>query len=235
MAGATKRVAQRGQLLVPADKRARRRGGLRPQPQQTRRRVLGTARRHRRTGLELGRPREQPGDSCPGEDLSVRGGRLQRPGRGERLPGRPAGVRADERLACVEPDADRCQVADLECGPRSAQRVVLVQLGEPEDAHDRIAGRALGLAAVSANDPREPVQQRVQGLRIVRPDARDEDAHEPAGGSPRRRGGRRGRPVGLLDRQRERRVLASTARSSSRSCSPGSMPSSSTSALRASW
>ena len=59
---------------------------------------------------------------------------------------------------------------------------------------------------VSTDDLCEPLQQRVQGLRVLRPDAGDEDAHEPACGPPGD-SGRRGRPIGLRDRQRERGVL----------------------------
>ena len=125
------------------------------------------------------------------------------------------------------PTRTGAEVADLQRCARGAQRVVLVQLGEAEDADDRVAGRPLaprrrGGRTTSAK--RSSSACSASGSSGA--DAGDEDAHEPAGGA----GGRPRAPAagparsGCVTGSASAGSCASIARSSSRRCSPGSMP-----------
>ena len=154
---------------------------------------------------------------------------------------------SDEHLAGLDARAHRAvdalRALQLEGGADGAQGVVLVQLGEAEDAEHRVAGEALDGAAVALDHGAaglgEAVQQRVPRLGVGGRSGEPggEDAHEP----PRRCGPRLSRrSLGWLGRGRGAGAAsagscARIAPSSARSRSPGSIPSSSTSARRASW
>ena len=239
------RAAQSAELTRAADERARvRPGGSASAPRAAmRRRAARPARRGRPARARRGRA-----------DLTVRGGVLEPGGDRERAARRePRSPRAgaDEHLAGLDAEL-QCQLelgpgrAHLDRGADRAQRVVFAHLGLAEDAHDRVAGVALDGAAVAfdhcAAGVGVAIEQLVHGLwvepfgqRARAGDVGDDDAHR------RRAGGASGGGGASSTTGTAAAVMASAgscariARSSSRSRSPGSIPSSSTSWLRASW
>ena len=153
------------------------------------------------------------------------------------------------------------RVTQLDGGADRTQRVVLVQLGHAEDPYDRVADEPLHRAPMPLDHRAAhlhiAVQQPVHRFRIEplgQPrrthEVGEDDAHQPARGASAL--GLERRHVGLAARRRGPAAgsggsstaanagaasagsCASIAPSRSRSRSPGSMPSSSTSFLRAS-
>ena len=193
-------------------------------------------------------PHERVG-VLPEQDLALGSGSLEPRRDVERVAGgerRSARAGAEEHLAGLDAELHRdshsalalqlgaqrgTRLAQLDRGSDGAQRVVLVQLGQPEDADHGVADEALDGAAVpfdhGAADLGVAVEQGVHRLRVEplaetrgADEVGEDDAHEPTGAGRAGRGsgsgglGRLGRRLSrwsrlrrLQHRQRERRVL----------------------------